>query len=93
MSLLCKRSVTDQHKMPCRGFGSDILTCGFLWAQADIKQVKKVLAGAMRTVQKNFPGGLPPLPAVTIPDPASIKVPTVPEKVELDAAGRHRADA
>ena len=56
--------------------------------QADLRQVRRVLAGAARTVQKNFPDGVPPLPSVSIPDPVSVKVPNVPPAIELNAAGR-----
>ena len=57
--------------------------------QADLKEVTRILAGAVRKVRSNFPEGLPPLPAVDV-DLASLLIPEPPRPLSLDAAGRIR---
>ena len=47
----------------------------------------KILAGAVRKVRSNFPEGLPPMPEVSIPDPGSVRVPSPPPPLPLNAAG------
>ena len=42
----------------------------------------KILAAAVRKVQKDFPEGVPPMPAVTIPDPWTVRQPPPPAALD-----------